>query len=254
MRPLRATGGWACFAIALGVLLALDSSRAGAAVRADRARAAQPLRRREPPSTPSVAAAAPALAPAPAPAVRVVDAPRRIAATALRVTATLATYTLYGVLLGLLLALTVPLAFGMRPLVVLSGSMEPVLHVGDVTVVQRIAPREARVGDVVTFKAPGGGRVTTHRVRATRRTDAGRYAFTTKGDANNAAERWTLAADGRLSRAVYRVPLVGHGLLAIATPLGWVLLVGLPLLLLGIQEIARIWRRAPEVRDAPVAV
>lgn len=157
-------------------------------------------------------------------------------------------------MLGLLLALTVPLAFGMRPLVVLSGSMEPVLHVGDVTVVQRIAPREARVGDVVTFKAPDGGRVTTHRVRATRRTDAGRYAFTTKGDANNAVERWTLAADGQLSRAVYRVPLVGHGLLAIATPLGWALLVGLPLLLLGIQEIARIWRRAPEVRDAPLAV
>ena len=177
---------------------------------------------------------------------------RRLAAAAARLAATLAAWTAGGLVLGLLLSLTVPLAFGMRPLVVLSGSMEPVLHVGDVTVVQRIAPPAARVGDVVTYKAPGG-RVTTHRLRAVRRTEQGGYAFTTKGDANNSIERWTLPADGQLSRAVYRVPLVGHALLAIATPLGWVLLVGLPLLALGAQEIRRIWAPPAEVRDAPLA-
>lgn len=179
---------------------------------------------------------------------------RFAAGLAARLLATVAGWTACGVMLGLLLALTVPLAFGMRPLVVLSGSMEPVLHVGDVTVVERIAPHEAHVGDVVTFKAPDGGRVTTHRLRAVRPAVGGGFAFTTKGDANNATERWTLPADGRLSRAVYRVPLVGHALLAIRTPLGWWLLVGLPLLVLGVQEIARIWRPAPEARDAPARV
>jgi signal peptidase len=158
-----------------------------------------------------------------------------------------------GLVLGLLLALILPLAFGMRPLVVLSGSMEPVLHVGDVTVVERIAPRDAGVGDVVTFKAPGTGRVTTHRLRAVRHAGGGRFVFTTKGDANNGVERWTLPSDGRLSRAVYRIPLVGHALLVIRTPLGWTLLVALPLLALGAQEILRIWRRAPEAGHAVAA-
>lgn len=254
MRPLRAIGGWAGFAVALGVLVALDSARAGAVASADGADGAQRLRRSVRASAPSLAAPAPAVAPgAAALPVRALAPVRRIAATALRALGTVATYTVYGAVLGLLLALTVPLAFGMRPLVVLSGSMQPLLHVGDVTVVERIAPRDARVGDVVTFKAPGSGRVTTHRLRASRRTESGRYAFTTKGDANNAIERWTLPADGQLSRAVYRVPLVGRALLVIRTPLGWALLVALPLLVLGTQEIARIWRRAPEPGDAPLA-
>jgi signal peptidase len=176
-----------------------------------------------------------------------VKLPRLLASTAL--------YTAYGVALGLLLALAVPLALHMRPLVVLSGSMEPVLHVGDVTVVQRIAPREARVGDVVTFKAPETGRVTTHRLRAVRTAARDRYVFVTKGDANNALERWSLPADGQLSRAVYTIPLAGHALLLIHTGLGWALLVGLPLLALAAHEIRHIWRAgpAPEVADAPLA-
>ncbi len=208
---------------------------------------------RPPPGGPPVAV------PVPAPAI--VRAPRRSRRVAARATAagrlvaravaTFAGWLAAGLALGLLLALTAPLAFGMRPLVVLSGSMEPVLHVGDVTVVQRISPRDARVGDVVTFKAPGSGRTTTHRLRAVRRIGDGRFAFTTKGDANNAVERWVLPAEGQLSRGVYRVPQVGRVLLWIGTPLGWALLVGLPLLALGVQEIVRIWRRSPEARDAP---
>ncbi|MGH2897395.1 MAG: signal peptidase I, partial [Solirubrobacteraceae bacterium] len=179
--------------------------------------------------------------------------PRRVAVAALailRPPAALVFGALCGVAVGLLLALTVPLAFHMRPLVVLSGSMEPVLHVGDVTVVERITPRDARVGDIVTFEEPVSGRVTTHRLRAVHRGERGRYAFTTKGDANNALERWTLPADGRLSRAVYTLPLVGRALLVIRTPLGWALLVGAPLLLLGVQEIRRIWRPAAVTEDA----
>jgi signal peptidase len=182
--------------------------------------------------------------------VRARDRVRRAGGAGARLTATLVAWTCLGLVLGLTLALAAPLAIGMRPLVVLSGSMEPVLHVGDVTVVRRIAPAAARVGDVVTFKAPATGRVTTHRLRGVRRLPGGSFAFTTKGDANNSVERWNLPANGTLSRAVYRVPVVGRALLVIRTPLGWTLLIGLPLLGLGAQEIARIWRPAQE-REKP---
>jgi hypothetical protein len=48
------------------------------------------------------------------------------------------------------------------------------------------------------------------------------------------------------------VPVVGHALLAIRTPLGWVLLIALPGLMLTGQALARIWRTTPEVTDAPL--
>lgn len=161
---------------------------------------------------------------------------------ALRLTATLLVWVAFGLLTGLVAAPTLPLAFGMRSLVVLSGSMEPALHVGDVTIVRRIRPAQAHVGDVITFSAPSTGRLTTHRVRAVRPT-AGRYAFVTKGDANNAVERWTVPPGADLSRAIFRIPMIGRVVIVAHTPMGWSLLVALPLGLLAGHELRRIWRR-----------
>jgi signal peptidase I len=149
-------------------------------------------------------------------------------------------YALLGFGAGLLLAMALPLALGARPLTVLSGSMEPTFAAGDVIVVERIAPEEARVGDVVTYRNPHGSLI-THRVRSVR-ARGGRFELVTRGDANNASERWTLASDGELSRTLYRVPLAGHVLAHTSTPEGKLVLIGLPLLFLGGWEIRRIWR------------
>jgi signal peptidase len=145
-----------------------------------------------------------------------------------------------GFVAGILLAIALPLALGGRPLTVLSGSMEPTLSAGDVVVVQRVEPDDVRAGDVVTYRSPGGDLV-THRVRRVRRL-AGRYEFVTRGDANNASERWTLQPDGQLSRSVYRIPLAGRVLARTSSPAGRLGLVVAPLLLLGAWEIRRIWR------------
>jgi signal peptidase len=149
-------------------------------------------------------------------------------------------YVAVGLAGGLLLAIALPLAFGARPLVVLSGSMEPTLATGDVVVVKRVSPQQAHVGDVVTYRSPEGSLV-THRVRSVRR-QGHRFALVTKGDANNASERWTMEADGELSRALYRVPVAGRVLAHTSSRDGKLLLVVAPLLLLGVWEIRRIWR------------
>ena len=153
---------------------------------------------------------------------------------------TLALYVVLGFAGGLLLAIALPLAFDGRPLVVLSGSMEPTLATGDVVVVKRVRPEDAHTGDVVTYRNPEGSLV-THRVRAVRRHGA-RFELVTKGDANNASERWTMDADGELSRAVYRVPLAGRLLARTSSREGKLALIVAPLLLLGAWEIRRIWR------------
>jgi signal peptidase I len=141
---------------------------------------------------------------------------------------------------GILLAIALPLAVGGRPLTVLSGSMEPAFSPGDVVVVERVRPDRVRPGDVVTYRAPSGDLI-THRVRRVRRA-AGRYDFVTRGDANNASERWTLAPDGQLSRALYKIPLAGRVLARTSSPSGKLVPIVVPLLLLGAWEIRRIWR------------
>ena len=163
---------------------------------------------------------------------------------ALRIAAQGLGWVAAGLALGLVIAIAGPLALGERPYTVLSGSMEPSIGTGDVVIVKRISPLEARAGDVVTFADPEGtGRLITHRVRSSQ-VRAGDVSFVTKGDANNAVERWRVPAEGVISRVQYRVPEVGRLAVLTRTRTGLLLLVLVPTLLLGVHELARIWRPA----------
>lgn len=144
---------------------------------------------------------------------------------------------------ALAFALAGPLAFGARPYTVLTGSMEPAISPGDVVVAERIAPQEARVGDVVMFRDPADQeRTITHRVTRIRRASEHVW-FVTRGDANDHGERWRIAGDGRLGRVVYTVPAVGH-LAALAGRIGPERLLTLGILLLVANELWLIWRPA----------
>jgi signal peptidase len=147
-----------------------------------------------------------------------------------------------GVAAGLVLALAVPFARGGGAFAVLSGSMEPVIHTGDVVLVGRIAPTDARVGDVVTFRDPEGtGRLITHRVRSVQVRER-TVRLVTKGDAANGLQRWSVPADGSLGRVQYRLWKLGYALGWIHGPLGRLLLVAVPAVALAISTLARIWR------------
>jgi signal peptidase I len=135
-----------------------------------------------------------------------------------------------------------PIALGWRPLVVLSGSMTPALHTGDEIVVKPVAPVALRVGDVVTFDDASRGHVlVTHRVRDVRVVGPTVHVVT-RGDANDGVELWSVAAGGRVGRVAYRVPKLGYVTVAAGTPLGRILLVVVPAILLGASEIRRVWR------------
>jgi signal peptidase len=155
--------------------------------------------------------------------------------------------TVVGFAIGIALALALPLAFDARPLVVLSGSMEPALRTGDVSVVRGIAPLDARPGDIVTFRDPDNAeRLITHRVRAMR-VQGHAVVFRTRGDANNVSEHWRVPATGEIGRLVYRIPKLGW-VLAYARSKGlFVLLLGGALALLLVLELTSIWR--PEEGD-----
>jgi signal peptidase len=164
---------------------------------------------------------------------------------ALRVLRTLLRFvvmTAGGFAIGIALALVIPLAFHARPLVVLSGSMEPALGTGDVSVVRTIAPLDARPGDVVTFRDPDDAdRLITHRVR-TMRVQGNAVVFRTRGDANSASEHWQVASKEEIGRVIYRIPKLGWALTYARSKGLFVLLLGGALALLLVLELSTIWR------------
>lgn len=147
-----------------------------------------------------------------------------------------------GIAAGLALAIAAPFARGGGAFTVLSGSMEPVLHTGDVVLAERIAPAEARVGDVISFRDPdGSGRLITHRVRSIQ--VRGRTVrLVTKGDAANGLQRWSVPTDGSVGRVRFRVWKLGYALGWLHGLLGRLLLVVAPVLALAISTLVRIWR------------
>lgn len=160
-------------------------------------------------------------------------------------------WTALGAGFALFAALTAPTLLGGRSLTIMSGSMEPALGTGDIVLEREIAPLEARVGDIVTFRDPdGSGRLITHRVRSIR-VGGDAVTFTTKGDAANGIQRWTIPQSGTIGEPRFRLPKLGYALSATRSPAGRLLLVALPALLLGASAITRIWRpSAPRVADA----
>jgi signal peptidase I len=119
-------------------------------------------------------------------------------------------------LLAAALGVGVAAAAGIAPHVELSDSMRPVLRAGDVVWLERIAARDARVGDVVAFDDPKRDAVLLHRVERVRPAPLERVAFRTRGDANNGSESWAIAGEGRIGRYVgVRVPVAGRAVRAL---------------------------------------
>src|SRR5262249_9119432 len=122
-----------------------------------------------------------------------------------------------------------------------SGSMTPTINAGDLVVARSISPTEAQVGDIVTFKDPDGSdRLISHRVRAVHERH-GRAYFVTRGDGNNAVERWNVPDSGTIGRIVSRVPKLGYLLGQAESGPGKIVVVLLPALILLALALIRIW-------------
>ena len=74
-----------------------------------------------------------------------------------------------------------PIVLGWRPVVVLSGSMEPAYPVGGIIYYRAAAFEDINVGDAITFQF-GESSLATHRVVTK---DVETTSFTTKGDNND---------------------------------------------------------------------
>lgn len=129
--------------------------------------------------------------------------------------------------------------FGYEIKIVQSGSMEPAIQTGGLVAI--VPSAHYAVGDVITFGPDTATQVpTTHRIVATETSPLGRTLYTTKGDANEEADPKVVRENEIIGKVVASVPYVGYLLEFARTPWGYGLLVGVPALIIILDEIANI--------------
>ena len=109
-------------------------------------------------------------------------------------------WAVFCLLTGLALLLAGPVLLGLRPRIVVSGSMEPAVPVGSLAYIRPSRDAEAvyQAGEAMTV---------LHRVI---RTDAGDRSFVTRGDANGTEDPGRVSFEQYRGNLVFVIPLAGY--------------------------------------------
>lgn len=129
----------------------------------------------------------------------------------------LLTYNIYNFISLKILKRDIATVNGYAILEVVSGSMEPVIHVGDMIIIDT-DDTEYGLDDIVTFYDSEGS-FTTHRI-----IDIEDGLYTTKGDNNNTKDKLPIAADKIVGKYVGKIPLAGRVLASFKSPITMILI------------------------------
>ena len=127
----------------------------------------------------------------------------------------------------------VPSVGGWLPLIVLTDSMYPEIHSGDLIICHTEDAENIKEGDIISFFDPAGNgtSIVTHRVTEVTTQD-GELAFRTKGDANNVEDSMLVPAENLVAVYRNRVPSLGNVAMFMQTTQGLIICVVCPILLL----------------------
>lgn len=114
---------------------------------------------------------------------------------------------------------SVPSIFGYKPFIVLSGSMETEIYVGDLVFVKEVDSSTLQVNDIIAFR-DSENLVTTHRIINIVNSDNGR-CFETKGDNNNTKDDGMVCSDKIEGKYHSKISKLGHVILFVQQPLGF---------------------------------
>lgn len=114
----------------------------------------------------------------------------------------------------------IPRLFGIKPYIVLSGSMEPKIKTGAVAYIDtKVDVKEIKEGDIIAFNI--GAKQVTHRVVEINND----RTFTTKGDANKVIDMNRVKFSSYIGKTIFSIPYLGYVLAAIQTKLGYSILI-----------------------------
>lgn len=110
----------------------------------------------------------------------------------------------------------VPSIFGIKPFIVLSGSMETEIHKGDMIITKIVDPASLGVDDVIAFR-DAEGTVTTHRVIDVV-VENGETFFITKGDNNSTQDKNLVELGDVEGLYIGRIPGIGSMMNSLSEP------------------------------------
>lgn len=117
----------------------------------------------------------------------------------------------------------VPGLFGYKPFIVLSGSMESQIHVGDLVLVKEVDANTLKKNDIIAYR-DAKNTVTTHRIVEVIKNEDGSLSFITKGDANNVEDPEVKSSqvEGLFQK---RYAKLGSAIMFIQEPMGFAVVV-----------------------------
>lgn len=128
---------------------------------------------------------------------------------------------------------------------IISGSMEPTIHVYDVVLNKVVnSPEDIKVGDVITFISTSPiseGLTVTHRVQDIKIVN-GEYEFVTKGDYNPTADSSTAKYYNIIGKVVFKIPQLGRVQFFVASKAGWFFVVLLPAMGVIVYDVLKLFK------------
>lgn len=101
----------------------------------------------------------------------------------------------------------IPIITNTKAYIVLSGSMEPDINIGDIVIVKQANKEEINVGDVISFSK--GNSIITHRVVEILDTE-GVAQYKTKGDNNNTEDIGMIKYENINGKLSNTIPKLGY--------------------------------------------
>ena len=123
--------------------------------------------------------------------------------------------------------------FGYRFYLIMSGSMEPTINVGDAVITKEIT--EAKEGDIIAFNYNGA--TTVHRVVKVYNENE-KKLYQTKGDNNNAIDKGLVQIENVTGKVICKIPNIGNIILFLQRNIIIILI-----LIIGVSIIIALIRR-----------
>lgn len=120
-----------------------------------------------------------------------------------------------GILVGIVVLLAIALVgvrlVGLKPFVVLSGSMEPVYHVGSLIYVKSVDYKQLQVGDPITYMI-SEDTVVTHQIIEVLvdEEDPDTIRYFTQGVANDVPDGTSVHYKNIIGKPVFSIPYLGY--------------------------------------------
>lgn len=146
--------------------------------------------------------------------------------------------------------------FGITPYTVLSGSMEPSIHVGSLIYTVKPDTSKLEVGDVITYVIEGGT-VVTHRIIEVvpDENDASVLRFKTKGDNNNTADTGEpIHQNNVLGKMLFTIPYLGYLAWFVQNPPGSYITIGFGIVLILLTFLPELLDKLEDDPNAPKTV